>query len=174
MNGSWLLWAFRGPKAAVNKVNNGTHRGLSGARKPQLTTSKMAPILRTKKKTAHMTTTRSMYCIDAGEDNQHATCTCLLTGRQPSPMQLLRCVRHCTLATPAQPQWHDSHKRRTTHPNMLYQRFLNPGMEYQLCQHSQTDLNIKPVSQRRPRGGSDTRVTTALPTTSEGLEPKHA
>ena len=67
-----------------------------------------------------------------------------------------------------------SHQRQTTQPVMLYQRFLNQWMDCQMCQHSQTVLNIKPVSQRRPRGGSDTRVTTALPTTVEGLEPKHA
>ena len=35
-----------------------------------------------------------------------------------------------------------------------------------VCQYSQTDLSIESVSQRRPRGGSDTHVTTTHPTTA--------
>ena len=138
---------FPGPEGRRLKKMN-AQCGLSGARRPPLTRSTMAPIPRTKKKTFHITP-RCNKCN----------------------------VNHCTLATPPQPQWHYSHQRQTTHPIMLYKRLLNPGMHYQVCQHPQTALNIKSVSQRRPRGGSDTRVTTALPQLREGLslnmlEPK--
>ena len=147
-NWLWLMWAFRGPKAADKKINNCTHCPVWAFRGQKAAVNK----------------------INNGThpENQKKN-----VSHHP-PVQQMQYVNHCTLATPPQPQWHYSHQRQTTHPIMLYKRLLNPGMHYQMCQHSQTALNIKPVSQRRPRGGSDTRVTTAPPTTAGGLEPKHA
>ena len=95
-------------------------------------------------------------------------------------------IDHSIRVAPTQKTMHNGHISLGTCPQTFAQCAPLRIVVYRVCQHSQTDSNIESVSQRRPRGGSDTRVTTTHPTAANshphmgtaaavgGLEPKHA
>lgn len=78
---------------------------------------------------------------------------------------------HSIRVTPTQKTMHNGHISLGTCPQTFAQCAPLRIVVYRVCQHSQTDSNIESVSQRRPRGGSDTRVTTTHPTAANNHPP---